>query len=166
MENTHSNLATQEYAVRLPRQPMRSAEPFGHAAQPARGFLFRLARLLVISGLCLILLAVLGAFSAVIGIGPGCGEDFKPSEARAALGAMKDRARVVYQKTPGVRKITREDLGLGRAELQGSYFNAANYTCGGTPEKWWAQCENVYESEPRHLRVEVDLVRGSATFNR
>lgn len=131
-----------------------------------RSFFHRLARLLVISGICLIVLAVLGGFSAVVGIGPGCGEDPKHSEARATLGAMKDRARVVYQRSPESKTINMKDLGLGENELRGSYFREDNFTCGGTPKKWWAECKNVYGSEPEFLRIECDLVTGSSSFNR
>lgn len=166
METVHSNRTCQDLDVRLPQQRTHGSEPFGHADHPVRGFFHRLARLLVITGLCLIVLAVLGGFSAVVGIGPGCGEDSKPSEARAALGAVKDRARVVYQRSPESKTINMKDLGLGARELSGSYFKEDDFSCGGTPKKWWAECRNVYDSEPRNLRVEVDLVGGSATFNR
>ncbi|MCC6151481.1 MAG: hypothetical protein IT461_14615 [Planctomycetes bacterium] len=93
-------------------------------------------------------------------------DEVRAAEARAALGAMKDRARVVYQKNPTLKEISFDDLGMGKIELSGSYFSSENFTCGGTPEKWWAQCDNVYESEPRYLRIEANLVQGSASFNR
>ena len=166
MERSQANLAHEEHVLRLPTPRLRNAEPFGHVAQSERGFLHRLGRLVLYSCLIVLGLVMLSGFGAVVGIGPGCGEDARPSEARAALGAMKDRARVVYQKNPTLKEITFDDLGIGKTELSGSYFSRENFTCGGTPENWWAQCDNVYESEPRYLRIEANLVQGSASFNR
>lgn len=88
------------------------------------------------------------------------------NEARAALGALKDRARVIYQRRPELTEIRKEDLGLGGTELDGEHFKQSDYSCGGTPEKWWAQCEEVFEVEPRHLRLECNLKTGEARFNR
>jgi hypothetical protein len=149
-----------------PGESAESSEPFGYGVHTGGGFLHRLGRLVLYSCLIVLGLVVLSGFGAVVGIGPGCGEDARPSEARAALGAMKDRARVVYQKNPTRKEISFDDLGMGKTELSGSYFSRENFTCGGTPDKWWAQCENVYESEPRYLRIEANLVQGSASFNR
>jgi hypothetical protein len=86
------------------------------------------------------------------------------SEARAALGLMKDRARVVYERTgkaPGM-----DDLGLGPVDLEGSDFHYSNYSCGGDAKHLWAKCTGVYKSEPLDLMVTADLETGSATFNR
>jgi prepilin-type N-terminal cleavage/methylation domain-containing protein len=92
-------------------------------------------------------------------------EEARSSEARAALGAMKDRARVVYQRTPGA--VTKAQLGLGSTELNGSYFNDGNYTVTSTAANAWvAQCTGVYSSSPTALNVTADLVAGSASFNR
>ncbi len=95
----------------------------------------------------------------------GCGEA-RSSEARAALGAMKDRARVVYQRT---RKVPQsiEDLELGPAELSGSYFSAKDYTITGTSARnWSATCKGVFSAEPTHLKLTANIINGSAAFNR
>lgn len=94
------------------------------------------------------------------------GDPPNASESRSALGAMKDRARVICQRRPELTEIRKEDLGLGGTELDGEHFKQSDYTCGGTPEKWWAQCEEVFEVEPRHLRLECNLKTGEARFNR
>ncbi len=88
------------------------------------------------------------------------------SEARAALGMLKDRARVVYQRT-GVVPRDIGELGVGEGELAGTYYKFDNYIIvGGTPECWSAVCTGVYKSQPSHLIVTADLVSGSASFNR
>ncbi len=93
-------------------------------------------------------------------------EEARSSEARAALGAMKDRARVVYQRTP-TATINKASLGLGSTELNGSYFNDGNYTVTATATNAWvAQCSGVYSSTPNALVVTADLIAGSASFNR
>ncbi|CAG0958528.1 hypothetical protein PLCT2_00619 [Planctomycetaceae bacterium] len=79
---------------------------------------------------------------------------------------MKDRARVIYQRTAGLAEVRKEDLGLGADELDGKHFKQSDYACGGTPEKWWAQVDNVFSAEPRHLRIESNLVTGESRFNR
>lgn len=112
----------------------------------------------------LILLIVIIALSQVPLIEGG--EPPNSSEARAALGAMKDRARVIYDRRPELTEIRKEDLGLGATELDGTYFKNNDYTCGGTPESWWAECRDVFSAEPRHLRLECNLKTGEARFNR
>lgn len=93
-------------------------------------------------------------------------EEARSSEARAALGAMKDRARVVYQRTP-TATIDKNSLGLGATELNGSYFNDGNYTVTTTTvTAWVASCSGVYSASPTALTVTANLVAGSATFNR
>lgn len=88
------------------------------------------------------------------------------SEARAALGMLKDRARVVYERTGKVPRDFAE-LGVREHELLGTYYKPANYIIvGGTPECWSAVCTGVYESQPKHLIVTADLVSGKASFNR
>lgn len=87
-------------------------------------------------------------------------------EARAALGAMKDRARVVYQRNPELKTITKKDLGLAKDELNGTHFKDEDYSCGGTPEKFWAKCRGVFEDEPYDLELSGNLRVGSASFNR
>ncbi len=93
-------------------------------------------------------------------------EEPKSSEARATLGAIKDRARKIYQRNIAIKSITMKDLELSESELNGSAFNHDDYTCGGTPEKFWVKCRGVYESEPRDLELTGSLVTGSSTFNR
>ena len=93
-------------------------------------------------------------------------EEARSSEARAALGAMKDRARVVYQRTP-TATIDKASLGLGTTELNGSYFNDGNYTVTATTvNAWVANCSGVYSSTPNQLSVTANLIAGSASFNR
>lgn len=114
----------------------------------------------VLAGLLGILL--LAFFPFIIPRAPS--EEARSSEARAALGAMKDWARVVYGRTqlaPGLG-----DLGLGPSELNGSYFTHVDYSCGGDARHWSAKCRDVYKSPPHDLIVTVDLETGSANFNR
>lgn len=92
-------------------------------------------------------------------------EEARSSEARAALGAMKDRARVVYQRS-GTAPTTLTALGISTNELTGSYFNSGNYGCAGTANAWTANCSGVYTSGSTSLVVTADLIQGSATFNR
>jgi len=93
-------------------------------------------------------------------------EEARSSEARAALGAMKDRARVVYQRTP-TATIDKASLGLGATELNGSYFSDASYTVDdATVTSWDASCASVYSATPTSLTVTANLIAGSASFNR
>jgi len=94
------------------------------------------------------------------------GYSAREAEAHSALGAMKDRARVIYQRNPELKVVTKEDLGLDKDELNGTYFKDENYTCGGTPEKFWLKCRGVFENEPTDLECSANLVTGSATYNR
>lgn len=96
----------------------------------------------------------------------GSGHEARSSEARAALGAMKDRARVVYQRTGKVPQSF-EDLGLAPEELNGSYFTGKDYTITGTSaQNWSATCRGVFSAEPRDLKVTANIINGSASFNR
>ena len=113
--------------------------------------------------LLLIVLVLIGATVPMM-VMDGGGGDSRSSEARAALGAMKDRARVYYQRTGKAPKMA--DLDLGPNELNGSYFSYANYSCGGDSKHWWARCTGVYSAPPTDLIFDADLVSGSATFNR
>ncbi len=90
----------------------------------------------------------------------------RSEEARTVLGAMKDRARQIHRRNPGLSAVTMKDLDFFDSDLNGTYFHAGDYTCGGTPESWWAECHNVYSAEPRHLRLECNLKTGEARFNR
>jgi Tfp pilus assembly protein PilE len=92
-------------------------------------------------------------------------EEPKSSEARAALGAIRDRARQIYQRNITIKAFSMKDLELSASELNGSAFKYEDYTCGGTPEKFWVRCRGVYESEPRDLELTGSLVTGSAKFN-
>jgi type II secretory pathway pseudopilin PulG len=94
------------------------------------------------------------------------GGEARSSEARAALGAMKDRARVVYQRT-GKAPATLKELGLTDVELRGSYFDASHYRItNASPERWTAQCSGVYSGSSRDLILTANLANGSASFNR
>lgn len=92
-------------------------------------------------------------------------EEARSSEARAALGAMKDRARVVYQRA-GAAPGNLTALGISTSELTGSYFNSGNYSCAGSANVWNATCTNVYTSGSTDLVVTANLIQGNASFNR
>lgn len=93
-------------------------------------------------------------------------EEARSTEAKAALGAMKDRARVVYQRNPATT-LDKNSLGLGPTELNGSYFTDASYTVTATsPTNWQAQCAAVFTASPTAVVVTANLVSGSASFNR
>ena len=92
-------------------------------------------------------------------------EEARSSEARASLGALKDRARVVYQRTSAA-PTTLTALGVATTELGGSYFSSTNYAVGGTVTAWLANCSGVYSSAPTALNLTADLLTGAATFNR
>jgi len=93
------------------------------------------------------------------------GEDAKTSEARATLGALKDRARVVYHQTK-IAPQSLDELGVSDNELTGNYFTRTNYTVGGNAKKWWAKCTGVFSAEPTYLYLESDLETGASSFNR
>lgn len=92
-------------------------------------------------------------------------EEARSSEARAALGAMKDRARVVYQRTPNTT-WTLAALGINTTELAGSYFTSNSYTIGGSGATFTANCAAVYTASPTSLDLSANLVTGSSSFNR
>ena len=92
-------------------------------------------------------------------------EEARSSEARAACGAMKDRARVCYQRDPNM-KIEMASLGLGKTELDGSYFSYDDYEVSGTAEEFVVRCKNVFSDEPYDLICTANLKTGSASFNR
>lgn len=99
-------------------------------------------------------------------IQPSGVEEPRPSEARAALGAMKDRARVVYQRTGKIPQ-TMAELDMPSGALEGDEFSMRDYiVLGGNASEWKAKCIGVFEVEPRDLVVTVNLARGSCTFNR
>ncbi len=99
-------------------------------------------------------------------IRPSGVEEPRPSEARAALGAMKDRARIVYQRTGKIPQ-TMAELDMPRGALAGSEFQLADYVVlGGKDGEWKAKCLGVFNTEPRDLGISANLVTGSSTFNR
>ena len=99
-------------------------------------------------------------------IQPSGVEEPRPSEARAALGAMKDRARVVYHRT-GTVPQTMAELDMPSGALEGDEFSLGDYiVLGGNVNEWKAKCVGVYDSEPRDLVVTADLVGGNCYFNR
>ncbi len=115
----------------------------------------------------LIVVVIVGILAlAAIPLIQGNVDEARSTEAKAALGAMKDRARVVYQRNP-TATLDKNSLGLGATELNGSYFNDADYTVTSTtPTSWQAQCANVFSSTPTAVVVTANVVSGSASFNR
>lgn len=118
------------------------------------------------------LVLVLGLVVSAVGavafwpLRPSGVEEPRPSEARAALGAMKDRARVVYQRTGRIPQ-TMAELDMPRGVLAGSEFQPADYVVlSGNANEWKAKCIGVFDKEPRDLVVTADLVGGRCTFNR
>jgi prepilin-type N-terminal cleavage/methylation domain-containing protein len=93
-------------------------------------------------------------------------EEARSSEARASLGALKDRARVVYQRTPGAIADVAA-LGVAASELGGSYFTDANYTFSSTAAgACTGTCTGVYSAAPTSLILTGSVVTGSSGFNR
>lgn len=85
------------------------------------------------------------------------------SEARAALGAMKDRARVVYQRT--VRApADLDDLGIGESELAGSYFDASCYKITDSNERNWTAICKPKNADGPVLAVVCNLIEGRSQF--
>jgi len=115
----------------------------------------------------LIVVVIVGILAlAAIPLIQGNIDEARSSEARAALGAMKDRARVVYQRNPSAT-LDKAALGLSAGELNGSYFNDASYTVPATtPAAWQARCDGVFSSSPSALTLTVNLGTGSANFDR
>lgn len=115
----------------------------------------------------LIVVVIVGILAlAAIPLIQGNVDEARSTEAKAALGAMKDRARVVYQRNP-TATLDKAALGLGATELNGSYFTDSNYTVTTTtPTSWTAQCSGVFSSAPTDVIVTANVVSGSATFNR
>lgn len=93
-------------------------------------------------------------------------QEARSSEARAALGAMKDRARVVYART-GSPQIDIMALNMSAEDLNGAYFTAGDYSVtSSNPLAWSAQCDRVFDRPPRELSVTANLINGHASFNR
>lgn len=93
-------------------------------------------------------------------------EEARSSEARAALGALKDRARVVYQRTPNASVSTIAGLGISTTELTGTYFTSTSYTVSLASGAFTGTCAGVYSASPVDLTVTANMVSGSASFNR
>lgn len=88
----------------------------------------------------------------------------RSSEARATLGALKDRARVAYLRNNTVPK-TLEDLRMKPEEITGAFFKASDYSFGGTAEEWRAVCANVFADEPKFLGIRANLITGKSVFS-
>ncbi|CAG0958584.1 hypothetical protein PLCT2_00622 [Planctomycetaceae bacterium] len=113
----------------------------------------------------LLLLGVL-ALAAIPVTSCGCEGEARSSEARAALGAMKDRARVIYQRT-GKAPANMNDLCFKEYELRGSYFTEKNYRItSANPNSWTAVCTGVCSAAPHELVLTADLENGKCDFNR
>lgn len=93
-------------------------------------------------------------------------EEARSSEARAALGALKDRARVVYQRTPTASVTTIAGLGISTQELTGTYFTSSNYGVSLASGNFTGNCSGVYSAGATALEVTANMVSGSASFNR
>lgn len=93
------------------------------------------------------------------------GAEARASEARATAGAMKDRARVVYQRTNKAPMSIR-DLGFGETEMEGDYLTSRDYTISGTAEEWVVTVRNVFRDAPYDLVMTANLIEGKASFNR
>ncbi len=115
----------------------------------------------------LIVVVIVGILSvAAIPVIASNTQEARSSEARAALGALKDRARAVYSRT-NTAPINMTALGVGSTELRGSYFNNANYTLAGTVTAWRATCNGVYTgASPTSLILTSNLRSGNSNFNR
>ena len=85
------------------------------------------------------------------------------SEARAALGAMKDRARVVYQRTVRAPEDL-DDLGIGESELAGSYFDASCYKITDSNERNWTAICKPKNADGPVLAVVCNLIEGRSQF--
>jgi hypothetical protein len=90
--------------------------------------------------------------------------DAEMSEARAALGAMKDRARVVYQRSMRAPEDL-DDLGIGENELEGSYFDASCYKITDSNERNWTAICKPKNADGPVLAVVCNLVEGRSQFS-
>lgn len=86
------------------------------------------------------------------------------SEGRAALGAMKDRARVVYQRTQAA-KLGKNALGLGQTELNGNYYDDSCYTVTNSDvHQWIAMCKPKKAGSGPIVVVIADVTVAKAAF--
>ncbi|MCC6150947.1 MAG: prepilin-type N-terminal cleavage/methylation domain-containing protein [Planctomycetes bacterium] len=114
----------------------------------------------------LIVVSVVGVLSlAAVPLLASNTRDARSSEARAALGVMKDRGRAVYQRNKTVPRNLNA-LGIKTSELKGTYFSHTNYSCRGSATAWTATCTRVFDDGPTSLTITSNLNSGSARFNR
>ncbi|CAG0958547.1 hypothetical protein PLCT2_00620 [Planctomycetaceae bacterium] len=79
---------------------------------------------------------------------------------------MKDRARVVYQRT-GKAPATFLELGMSDFELHGICFDVTHYQItNASPDHWTARCYGVNSVAPTELVVTANLETGRCSFNR
>lgn len=103
-------------------------------------------------------------FTGKLAIGGGAAwTEGASSEARAALGAMKDRARVVYQRNPN-RAVDKAALGLGRTELVGQYFTDDSYAVVNTDARNWVATCKALNTDGPILAVVADITTGTTKF--
>lgn len=144
--------------------------PFGSSVAGAKGGIPSWA-IALIATVIIVPLIVVGIFASVPDGAPGprgsdaTVQEARSAEARATLGALGDRARVVYQRSPHTG-LDIKSLGATREELTGRFFDASAYTCGGTPDNWRARCRNVFETGDPDLEITVNLITGKSSFNR
>ena len=99
--------------------------------------------------------------------GPAFTELAQPTEARAALGALKDRIRVMYEKNgKRVDANWRVEDCLPEQELTGTYFSPKDYTLEfDAARPSWARVHCTgggYYKGP--LAVEIDLATGASPW--
>ena len=136
---------------------MLSVHPGRKALMNKRGF--TLLELLIV-------VTVAGVLSlAAVPILAANTREARSSEARGALGLMKDKARSVYQRNKTIPK-NRNALGIKTSELKGAYFSSGNYTFSGSATAWVGSCSGVFTNAPTALTITTNLNTGSAKFNR
>ncbi|GIK51757.1 MAG: hypothetical protein BroJett014_07300 [Planctomycetota bacterium] len=118
---------------------------------------------------------LLAILLALVIAAPLCAsEEARSSEARAALGALKDRLLVKYRESGG-RVDTRWGIGdllspQEMRELDGSYFQRNDYSLhwpGDRESVAVLSCHGVFSGRdgPANIELEVDLRTGEARFN-
>lgn len=89
-------------------------------------------------------------------------ESARISEARAAMGVIKDRARVVVMQRGMVGRDaapTLAELDLGNC-LDGAYYISFDYSTSGTVDHCTITCKGVYNDHPQDLKYTVNLLNG------
>lgn len=121
-------------------------------------------------GACRILLLALLLFAAA----PlSAAEEASRIEAKATLGALSDRLRVIYQRN-GHKADPNwgiDDLGASACELHGSHFTRENYSMRWDPTRKEVavfECTGRFADwdEPATVQLEVDLATGCKRFTR